>query len=90
MAGDKDTAWRFRSQLGNYSYLSVIKNIKVPALIINGEWDKDIAKYLKYASQTIEENTYFSITILENAGHVANLDMPLEFNQIIEEHIKKK
>ncbi|MEJ6949644.1 alpha/beta fold hydrolase [Natronospora cellulosivora (SeqCode)] len=89
MAGDKDTAWRFRSQLGNYSYLSVMKNINIPALIINGEWDKEIAKYLEAASKTIEKNPCFSLTILDDAGHVANIDKPIEFNQVVEEHIQK-
>lgn len=88
MQGDKDTVWKFRYNIGNYSYVRVIENMDIPSLIINGEWDGGITRCVNSVLDTIQKNKKLSIVSLQNAGHVANLDRPLEFNKIIYRHVR--
>jgi 3-oxoadipate enol-lactonase len=59
-----------------------------PTLILSGEFDIDLAKKMaKEWHSEIYNSEYFMI---ENAGHCANIDKPLEFNEILEEFFHKK
>lgn len=52
-----------------------------PTLILTGEFDIDLAKIMaKEWHSEIDNSEYFMI---ENAGHCANIDKPLEFNEIV-------
>ncbi|MBL4667998.1 MAG: alpha/beta hydrolase [Flavobacteriales bacterium] len=56
-------------------------------LILTGEFDIDLAKQMaKEWHSEIDNSEYFMI---ENAGHCANIDKPLEFNKLVEEFILK-
>jgi len=65
------------------------ENIKpqYPTLILSGEFDIEFAKKIakKWHSE-IENSKYY---LIENAGHCANLDKPLEFNRIVKEFIEE-
>ena len=71
---------------------NVIKNrlnIKpqYPTLILTGEFDIEIAKKIaKEWHSEIENSKYY---LIEDAGHCANLDKPLEFNRIVKEFIEE-
>ena len=57
-----------------------------PTLILTGEYDIELAKKMaKEWHSAIENSKYFMI---ENAGHCANIDKPLEFNKIVTEFIE--
>lgn len=65
------------------------KSIKpqYPTMILIGEFDIDLSiKMAKEWHSRIDNSQYFMI---ENAGHCANIDKPLEFNRIIEEFIEE-
>jgi len=65
------------------------KNIKpeYPTLILTGEFDIELArKMAKEWHSEIDKSEYF---IIENAGHCANIDKPLEFNKIVMEFVDK-
>ena len=65
------------------------KSIKpqYPTLILTGEFDIDLAtKMAKEWHSALDNSKYFMI---ENAGHCANIDRPLEFNKIVEEFIEE-
>jgi pimeloyl-ACP methyl ester carboxylesterase len=56
-------------------------NPQYPTLILTGEFDIDLAKIMaKEWHSEIDNSEYFMI---ENAGHCANIDKPLEFNEIV-------
>lgn len=78
----------FRKNIGNYSYLETIENMKIPFLLVQGENDKDINNTLQSTTEVIKNNPKASIIKLADAGHIANLDNPEEFNNIIETFIK--
>jgi pimeloyl-ACP methyl ester carboxylesterase len=64
------------------------KNIKsqYSTLILTGEFDIDLAtKMAKEWHSGLNNSKYL---IIENAGHCANIDKPLEFNKIVNEFIE--
>ncbi len=58
-----------------------------PTLMLTGEFDIELSKKMakKWHSE-IENSKYY---LIENAGHCANLDKPLEFNRIVNEFIEE-
>lgn len=71
---------------------NIIKNRKdiksqYPTLILTGEFDIDLAK--KMAKEWHSEIDSSKHSIIENAGHCANIDKPLEFNKLVESFIKE-
>ena len=64
------------------------KSIKpqYPTLILTGEFDIELSQRMAKEWHTdLDNSKYFMI---ENAGHCANLDKPLEFNEIVKEFIE--
>ena len=58
-----------------------------PTLILTGEFDIELAKKMaKEWHSEIENSNYY---LIENAGHCANLDKPLEFNRIVKKIIEE-
>jgi len=80
----KSTVLNLVPHLGAFSYLEVIKNSKVWALIIRGDKDKEINKVLESTIEAFKERGYFNLIDLENTGHFANLDNPDIFNRTLE------
>lgn len=65
------------------------KNIKpkYPTLIITAEFDIELAKKLAKEWHENQDNSeYFMIN---DAGHCANMDDPLEFNRLVKEFINR-
>ena len=60
--------------------------LQYPTLILTGDFDIELSKKMaeKWHSE-IENSKYY---LIENAGHCANLDKPLEFNRIVKEFIE--
>ena len=58
-----------------------------PTLILTGEFDIELAKIMakEWHSEIENSKSY----LIENAGHCANLDKPLEFNRILKEFIEE-
>ena len=62
-------------------------NPQYPTLIVTGEFDIDLAKKMaKEWHSEIDNSEYYMI---DNAGHCANIDKPIEFNELIERFIIK-
>jgi pimeloyl-ACP methyl ester carboxylesterase len=79
----------FRANLGNYSCLNIIKNMSIPYLLIRGEQDKEINRVLTSTLESMGTNRRARVIELVQAGHIANLDRPEEFNKILEEFWKQ-
>ncbi|MBL4707776.1 MAG: alpha/beta hydrolase [Flavobacteriales bacterium] len=63
-----------------------ISKHKYSILLLTGEFDIDLAKRMaKEWNSEIDNSNYLTI---KDAGHCANMDMPNEFNKIVEEFIK--
>lgn len=62
--------------------LQAIEEIKVPTLIINGEFEsKSVISQAKLINRKISQSQMVTIP---NAGHTSNLDNPEEFNRVVE------
>ena len=79
----------FRANLGNYSCLNIIKNMTIPYLLIRGDEDTEINRILTSTLESIGANSRARVIELVQAGHIANLDRPEEFNKILEEFWKQ-
>jgi len=71
--------------LSNFDYLPVVRVSKVPAFIIKGGMDKDINKALSGTIEEFEKRGDFVLNEMKQAGHFANLDDPILFNQTLED-----
>ncbi len=75
----------FRQALAAYDYLPVIRSLPVPYLILRGEYDKDINRFLKGTLSALHEQADDAapgsrVVDLPGAGHLANLDASGAFN----------
>ncbi len=77
-----------RANLGHYNCINIIENMKIPYLLIQGEEDGEINRLLKSTLEAITSNPRASVKTLHQAGHIANLDQPEAFNQIITSYIE--
>ncbi len=61
-------------------YLPDLGNIRVPTLLIAGAMDGTMPGDVRDIQKKIEQSC---LSIISNAGHLPNVDSPLEFNRII-------
>lgn len=78
-----DAIPHFRSHLGNYNFLEAVSRMTCPYLLIESAYDTDINRVLKSTKVAMQKNQHASIVTLSDAGHIANLDQPEAFNQIL-------
>ena len=63
----------------------ILPKIEVPTLLIWGEADKRSS--IDIANQFREAIITSSLSIIENAGHVCNMERPAEFNSLVREFV---
>lgn len=76
--------------LANYSYIDVINKTDIPVVFIKAQYDKDINKYIRKVTELLLKNENVEFIEFRNVGHIANLEKPTEYNQIVEKLINKK
>ncbi len=63
-----------------------LSKIKIPTLIINGEFEsKAVFKHTEKMKELIKNS---SAVVIPKAGHVSNLENPGEFNKALEKFLK--
>jgi len=87
---NKSTLLNIVPTLGNFDYLDIIQNSKIPTLIIKGEMDKSINKVVKDTIVAFEKRGDFKLYEMKEVGHFANLDKSELFNSVLEEYILGK
>jgi len=78
-----DAIPHLRAHLVNYNFLDTIEKLPIPYHLIQCEYDNDINKSLKTTLEAISKNKKAKVVQLQGAGHIANLDAPDEFNQVL-------
>ncbi|MCK4552453.1 MAG: alpha/beta hydrolase, partial [Tenericutes bacterium] len=76
--------------LANYSYIDLINKTDVPVIIIKAQYDKEINKHIKKISEALQKNKNVKFIEFANVGHIANLEKPKEYNQILEKLINSE
>jgi 3-oxoadipate enol-lactonase len=78
-----------RSQIGNYDYLDVVRTMEVPYLLMQCEFDSEINKTLADLLKVVDANPCAKAVFFEGAGHIANLDQPAMFAELIKTHLNQ-
>ncbi len=78
-----DAIPHLRYHLVNYNFLDEIEKLPIPYILMQCEYDKDINKGLKTTLEAMSKNSKAKVIQLKDAGHIANLDKPDEFNTVL-------
>ncbi|UII75879.1 alpha/beta hydrolase [Flagellimonas sp. HMM57] len=89
MQSNKKTIMTLVPHLANFDYLDIVEETTVPVTILKGKLDKEINKVLGSTLTRFKKRGNFSMIVIRNAGHFANLDNPATFNAILENFILK-
>ena len=81
----KSTMLAIIPNIANFNYLAVIRNSKIPAMIIKGGNDQEINKVIGSTIQEFEKRGNFQLKNMTEIGHFANLDNPEQFNHLLED-----
>ena len=73
---------------GSSGYRLDNEPVEYPLLIVCGEHDLDLAKEIALKLEKIEPNGQYSL--IENAGHCANIDNPTVFNDRLKQFITER
>lgn len=77
------SVYQLRCELANYDYLQVLKETRVPVLLLQGEKDKDINGSIKKLWPEISTNSIIQHRIIKDAGHITNYDQPEKFVEAV-------
>lgn len=80
-ATPKATLLQSLDMLADFNFTEVLRETRVPYLLIKGEADKEINKELASTLQAIEGNPCAQVMQAPGAGHFANLDTPAQFQE---------
>jgi 3-oxoadipate enol-lactonase len=82
----RKSSFRYLASLGSLVNKAKKQRIEYPLLIGVGEYDNDIA--IKASKLWVETEPNSKFVIFKNAGHIVNMDIPNEFNDILESFLK--
>lgn len=85
-----DAIPHIRRTLARYDYLKEIEHMSIPYTLIQCEHDKEINNTLKPTLAAISKNKNAKVVILNGAGHIANLDAPDSFNQLLQDILSNR
>jgi 3-oxoadipate enol-lactonase len=71
-----------RGRAQRVDYLPLLKEIQVPTLVVVGR--EDVYTPLVLAEQLYEQIPGAKLTVIEDAGHMPNLEQPAIFNEALE------
>lgn len=71
------------NDIENYTYIDFLKTVSIPITVIKSQNDKQVNAALTETEQLINQSNNMNIIQLNNAGHIANIDVPDAFNQIL-------
>jgi 3-oxoadipate enol-lactonase len=78
-----------RANLGQYDHLGAIRKMTIPYLLIQCEFDGEINRMLGTTLEAVRESPLGTVLMLKDAGHMANLDQPVQFNQLVDAHLTR-
>ncbi|WP_346938438.1 alpha/beta hydrolase [uncultured Clostridium sp.] len=84
----KKSSFKYLASLGSLVNKVKTQKRKYPLIIGVGEYDNNMAIRVSKMWAETEPNSKF--VIFKNAGHIVNMDIPNEFNNILESFFKKQ
>jgi len=86
----KDVLELISMNIANYDYMDTICRHNIPMMLIRGWQDKGINKKLGPVLEIMRNKPYFELVEMPNAGHFANMEKPLKFNDILGRFLLKQ
>ncbi|MBC2724642.1 MAG: alpha/beta hydrolase [Desulfosporosinus sp.] len=86
----KDALELITENIADYDYMDTICRDNIPMMLIRGGQDKEINKKLGYVLEIMGNKPYFELVEMPNAGHFANMEKPLDFNEILKRFLLKQ
>nr|AAU84146.2 putative hydrolase or acyltransferase [uncultured archaeon GZfos37B2] len=79
----KDALELITANIADYDYTGTISGHRIPMLLIRGGLDTEINKNLDTTLAVLRENPDFELVELSGAGHLANMEVPDDFNGVL-------
>lgn len=85
----RETVLQLMPELAQLDYLEVLSASTVPWLLVQGAADRDINRVLDETLGVHGRGGLHQLVQLDGAGHFANLDQPIAFNQAVADFLKR-
>ena len=76
------------ADIATYDYTPLLRRQTLPILLIRGEHDRDINAQLGSTIEALAATPRFELVELPGAGHFANLERPVEFEELLAEFLR--
>ena len=76
--------------IADYDYMDTICRYNIPMMLIRGGQDKYINTKLDPVLEIMRNKPYFELVEMLNAGHFANIEKPVDFNEILKRFLIKQ
>ena len=88
MRHSKEELYGSIDMLSNFDYIEIIEASQKPLCIIKAQKDKEINRLLAKPIKKWKNRRWFTLYKINHAGHFANLDEPIKFNEILSKFLK--
>jgi 3-oxoadipate enol-lactonase len=78
---DKRAIWMTQYNIADYDYRPVLRDQRLPMLMLRGEYDTEINAKLDSTLEVLQGNSDFKLVEMAGAGHFMNMEKPERFNQ---------
>ena len=86
----KDALELIMMNIADYDYMDTICRHNIPMMLIRGGQDKGINKNLGHVLKIMGNKPYFELVEMTNTGHFANMENPVDFNEILGRFLLKQ
>ena len=86
----KDALELISMNIADYDYMDTICRHDIPMILIRGGLDREINKNLGSVLEIMGNKPYFELVEIPNAGHFANMEKPLDFNEMLGRFLLKQ
>ncbi len=86
----KDALELISMNIADYDYMDTICRHDIPMMLIRGGLDMEINKNLGQVLEIMEQKPSFELVEMPNTGHFANLEKPVDFNEMLDGFLIKQ
>lgn len=86
----KDALELITMNIADYDYMDILCRHDIPMMLMKGGLDREINKNLDYMLELMGQKPSFELVEMLNAGHFANMENPVDFNEILGRFLVKQ
>lgn len=76
--------------IADYDYRAVLAGHKIPIMLLQGEFDREINAKLASTLRVLQQNPEFKLVEVAGAGHFLNMEKPERFNQELLDFLRQQ